>query len=117
MTNTNTTITTAADIRESVSFLRLFKVLARLATLGMDVSLDSDDDGYFIDGSMYDSGLEFVVLLGKDDDFDEPMCYGTNAEAENIDDTVLNIFENLIDNVIADADDEMAEELDTFRIE
>ena len=117
MTNTDTTIATTADIKESVSFLRLFKVLARLATLGMDVSLGSDDDGYFVDGSMYDTGLEFVVLLGKDDDFDEPICYRTNAEAEGIDDTVLYIFENLIANVIEDADEEMAEELDSFKIE
>lgn len=122
MTNTNTTakentaIGTAEDIRENISFLRMFKVLARLATLGMDVSLDATDDAYFIDGSMYDSGLEFVILLGKDDDFDEPICYATNAEAEDIDDTILDIFENLIANIIEDADEEMAEELDTFGI-
>ena len=117
MTDTNTTIVTAEDIRKNISFLRLFKVLARLATLGMNVSLDSEDDGYFIDGAMYDTGLEFVVLLGKDDDFDEPICYATNAEAEDIDDTVLYIFENLIANIIEDADEEMAEELDSFKTE
>lgn len=110
MTNTNTQVNSTTNNATSgeVSFLRMLKVLSRLAHLGMKVSLKLEDGDEVINGTFYETGLDFCIYLPTDAPVTEDYVWAIDLEEVSAEeeDTVEYIFTNLILNVFSSVDEE-----------
>lgn len=105
MTNTNTQVNPTTN---ETSFLRMLKVLSKLGSLGMKVSLRSEDGDEVIDGTFYETGLDFCIYLPENAPATEDYVWAIDLEevpAEE-EDTVEYIFTNLILNVFSSVDED-----------
>lgn len=111
MTNTNTT-TKVIPMQNNTdaptsSFLRMLRVLGKLADLGLEAYLKEDDGCNYVYGTFYDTGLAFCVYLPVDALATEEYKWAMDLDDVADKDTVEYIFTNLILNVLVAVEEDI----------